>query len=245
MEVNYDRKYFFNEMLGREVPVESDYKLDVASLLISGSYNDAFLAGGQTNASVNLGLGKVDLNGSPNLSNDFENNSYTNGNYKRMHLNLSRNQFFTDSVSLDLDGSGQVANRNLDSSEKLYLGGINGVRAYPTSEGSGSDGYLLKAELHKFLPNNFNVSVFWDKGHVKQYHLSKAGASFSPTGPRNYSLEGYGASVAWSGPYQSSLKATYSHRVGRNPNPSTINNVNDQDGSLNINVYWLTGSIAF
>jgi len=246
-EVNYDKKYFLNQMASTEpTATESDYKLDVASLLISGSYIDGILAGGQTNASVNMIYGSVNLEGSPNITRDFE-GANTQGRYKRLHLNFSRNQFITDSVSLNFDASGQVANRNLDSSEKFYLGGINGVRAYPTSEGSGSEGYLFKVELYKFLPYNFNASIFWDKGHVKQYHLSKLSpeSTFRPVGPPNYSLEGYGASLAWSGPYQSSLKATYSHRVGQNPNPSTINNVNDQDGSLNMNVYWLTGSIAF
>ena len=246
-EVNYDKKYFLNQMASTEpTATESDYKLDVASLLISGSYIDGILAGGQTNASVNMIYGSVNLEGSPNITRDFE-GANTQGRYKRLHLNFSRNQFITDSVSLNFDASGQVANRNLDSSEKFYLGGINGVRAYPTSEGSGSEGYLFKVELYKFLPYNFNASIFWDKGHVKQYHLSKLSpeSTFKPVGPPNYSLEGYGASLAWSGPYQSSLKATYSHRVGQNPNPSTINNVNDQDGSLNMNVYWLTGSIAF
>ena len=246
-EVNYDKKYFLNQMASTEpTATESDYKLDVASLLISGSYIDGILAGGQTNASVNMIYGSVNLEGSPNITRDFE-GANTQGRYKRLHLNFSRNQFITDSVSLNFDASGQVATRNLDSSEKFYLGGINGVRAYPTSEGSGSEGYLFKVELYKFLPYNFNASIFWDKGHVKQYHLSKLSpeSTFKPVGPPNYSLEGYGASLAWSGPYQSSLKATYSHRVGQNPNPSTINNVNDQDGSLNMNVYWLTGSIAF
>ena len=246
-EVNYDKKSFLNQMASTEpTATESDYKLDVASLMVSGSYIDGILAGGQTNASVNMIYGSVNLEGSPNITRDFE-GANTQGRYKRLHLNFSRNQFITDSVSLNFDASGQVANRNLDSSEKFYLGGINGVRAYPTSEGSGSEGYLFKVELYKFLPYNFNASIFWDKGHVKQYHLSKLSpeSTFKPVGPPNYSLEGYGASLAWSGPYQSSLKATYSHRVGQNPNPSTINNVNDQDGSLNMNVYWLTGSIAF
>ena len=246
-EVNYDKKSFLNQMASTEpTATESDYKLDVASLMVSGSYIDGILAGGQTNASVNMIYGSVNLEGSPNITRDFE-GANTQGRYKRLHLNFSRNQFITDSVSLNFDASGQLANRNLDSSEKFYLGGINGVRAYPTSEGSGSEGYLFKVELYKFLPYNFNASIFWDKGHVKQYHLSKLSpeSTFKPVGPPNYSLEGYGASLAWSGPYQSSLKATYSHRVGQNPNPSTINNVNDQDGSLNMNVYWLTGSIAF
>ena len=246
-EVNYDKKSFLNQMASTEpTATESDYKLNVASLMISGSYIDGILAGGQTNASVNMIYGSVNLDGSPNITRDFD-GANTRGRYKRLHLNFSRNQFITDSVSLNFDASGQLANRNLDSSEKFYLGGINGVRAYPTSEGSGSEGYLFKVELYKFLPYNFNASIFWDKGHVKQYYLSKLSpeSTFVPVGPPNYSLEGYGASLAWSGPYQSTLKATYSHRVGQNPNPSTINNVNDQDGSLNMNVYWLTGSIAF
>ena len=246
-EVNYDKKSFLNQMASTEpTATESDYKLDVASLMVSGSYIDGILAGGQTNASVNMIYGSVNLDGSPNITRDFD-GANTRGRYKRLHLNFSRNQFITDSVSLNFDASGQLANRNLDSSEKFYLGGINGVRAYPTSEGSGSEGYLFKVELYKFLPYNFNASIFWDKGHVKQYHLSKLSpeSTFKPVGPPNYSLEGYGASLAWSGPYQSSLKATYSHRVGQNPNPSTINNINDQDGSLNMDVYWLTGSIAF
>ena len=246
-EVNYDKKSFLNQMASTEpTATESDYKLDVASLMVSGSYIDGILAGGQTNASVNMIYGSVNLEGSPNITRDFE-GANTQGRYKRLHLNFSRNQFITDSVSLNFDASGQLANRNLDSSEKFYLGGINGVRAYPTSEGSGSEGYLFKVELYKFLPYNFNASIFWDKGHVKQYYLSKLSpeSTFVPVGPPNYSLEGYGASLAWSGPYQSTLKATYSHRVGQNPNPSTINNINDQDGSLNMDVYWLTGSIAF
>ena len=244
-EVNYDKKSFLNQMASTEpTATESDYKLDVASLMISGSYIDGILAGGQTNASVNMIYGSVNLDGSPNITRDFD-GANTRGRYKRLHLNFSRNQFITDSVSLNFDASGQVANRNLDSSEKFYLGGINGVRAYPTSEGSGSDGYLFKVELYKFLPYNFNASIFWDKGHVKQYHPSKfSSESTLEPDPLNFSLEGYGASLAWSGPYQSTFKATYSHRIGQNPNPSS-NKVTDQDGSLNMNVYWLTGNIAF
>jgi hemolysin activation/secretion protein len=192
-----------------------------------------------------LGVGKVDLKGSPNITLDL-NGSNTQGSYKRLHWGLSRNQFFTDTLSLNLDASGQAANRNLDSSEKFYLGGVNGVRAYPTSEGSGSDGYLLKAELLQYLPHNLNVSLFVDKGHVKQYHMDQLSptSNFSPVGPSNYDLEGYGATMGWNGPYRSSFKATYAHRMGKNPNPSTLNNINDQDGSLRLNVFWFSGSVA-
>jgi len=245
-EMTYEKKYFLNKMSsGSEVKTETNYSLDVISMLISGNYIDGFLGGAQTNASLNLGVGKVDLNGSPNITLDL-NGSNTQGSYKRLHWGLSRNQFFTDTLSLNLDASGQAANRNLDSSEKFYLGGVNGVRAYPTSEGSGSDGYLLKAELLQYLPYNLNVSLFVDKGHVKQYHMDQLspGSSFTVVGPSNYDLEGYGATMGWSGPYRSSFKATYAHRMGKNPNPSTLNNTNDQDGSLRLNVFWFSGSVA-
>lgn len=247
VEMDYEKKYFLNKMSSPDqTAIESDYKVDVFSVLISGNYVDGFLAGAQNNASINLGFGNVNLDGSPNKTRDLE-GSNTQGNYKRLHWNLSRNQFFTDSLSLNLDASGQAANRNLDSSEKFYLGGINGVRAYPTSEGSGSDGYLLKVELHKYLPHNFHVSVFVDKGYVKQYHVAHTfdGTSLPSEGPNSFTLKGLGATVSWSGPYKSLFKTTYSHRMGKNPNPSTLDHLHDQDGTLLYDVLWFNASASF
>jgi len=137
----------------------------------------------------------------------------------------------------------------LDSSEKFYLGGATGVRAYPTSEGSGSDGYLAKIELKKFLPFNFSVSGFMDSGYIRQYHVTVSGDGGSTlpgeaTSPNAYHLEGYGATVAWNGPYNSTIKATYAHRFGKNPNPITDTKF-DQNGLLENSVVWLNGSIAF
>jgi hemolysin activation/secretion protein len=43
--------------------------------------------------------------------------------------------------------SGQRASKNLDSSEEFFLGGPNGVRAYPQGEGAGDEGWLSRLEL--------------------------------------------------------------------------------------------------
>lgn len=248
IEANYDRKKFVNKRIDTSSYIESsNYRVDVYSLILSGTHNDSFLAGAINNASLDFGMGRVNLDGSLNKEADSEADN-THGHYKRTRLNISRNQFLTDSLVLSLEGSGQWANRNLDSSEKFYLGGINGVRAYPTSEGAGSEGYMFKLELRKYLPYNFNVSLFMDEGKVKQYQDLQRNDGSGPLledTPNEYRLKGYGATVGWSGPYNSSIKATYSTRMGENPNPAGEEKRNDQDGSLRRHVLWLSGGIAF
>lgn len=247
IEANYDRKKFVNKRIDTTYIETSNYRVDVYSLILSGTHNDSFLAGAINNASLDFGMGRVNLDGSANKEADGEADN-TRGHYKRTRLNLSRSQFLTDSLVISLEGSGQWANRNLDSSEKFYLGGINGVRAYPTSEGAGSEGYMFKLELRKYLPYNFNVSLFMDEGKVKQYQdlqRNDGSGSLLEDAPNEYRLKGYGATVGWSGPYNSSIKATYSTRMGENPNPAGEEKRNDQDGSLRRHVLWLSGGIAF
>jgi hemolysin activation/secretion protein len=238
-----DKKYFINEdVTGRT----SDYDLQVYSAVMAGDYSDRFLNGGSTSASLDLGMGEVNLNHSNNETTD-QGGAHTHGSYTRLRWNLSRNQFLTDSLALTLSGSGQFANANLDSSEKFYLGGINGVRAYPTSEGGGSEGYLYTAELRKYLPNNLSVAGFIDHGFVRQYYDNKQadGEGTNSQGqPNAYSLKGYGASLNWQGPRNTNFKVTYARRMGNNPNPAT-NGYHDQDGSKHVDVFWLSGSVNF
>lgn len=252
LELNYDHKTFTNRRLEAEGYVNiSDYKVDVASFILSGTRNDGLLAGGINNASIEYAYGHVNMDHAPadQIDGDID-GARTRGYYGRTKLNLSRDQFITDTVVLSVSGSQQWASKNLDSSEKFYLGGINGVRAYPTSEGAGSEGYLFKAELRKYLPYNLNVSVFYDEGRVKQFHNDRNRDGDLISGvdeehPNVYRLRGYGATVGWNGPYNSSIKATYATRISENPNPSGDNNNLDQDGSIRRYVLWLSGSVAF
>ena len=57
-----------------------------------------------------------------------------------------RLQGVTDTLSLYAAFNGQVASKNLDNSEKMGLGGPAGVRAYPTGEAYGDQGYILNLE---------------------------------------------------------------------------------------------------
>lgn len=243
ISVDADMKSFTN--LATTGVVEgrtSDYRLNVYAITLSGEYADSVLAGAQNSASINLGGGNVNLNGSLNQAADLA-NAHTDGSFARLRWNLSRNQFLTDTISLTLSGSGQFANGNLDSSEKFYLGGVSGVRAYPTSEGSGSEGYLVVAELRKYLPHNLTVSTFVDYGHVTQYANNQDSLGRVISTLNDYDLKGYGVAMGWQGPYNTNVKATYAHRIGSNPNPTA--NGNDQDGSKRYNVIWLSGGVSF
>ena len=244
ISVDAEKKLFTNK--NNTSGVTGDYSLQDYSVTLSGDRADALLAGAQNTASLTLGSGYVDLAGTPGESNDQHATSgpRTKGSYSYLRWNLNRNQFINDTIALTLNGSGQFADSNLDSSEKFYLGGIDGVRAYPTSEGGGSEGYLVTAELRKYLPHDLSVSVFVDHGEVKQFADNQGADGTALSSINRYSLTGYGASLNWQGPYNTNLKATYAHRMGSNPNPAS-NGVNDQDGSRVIDVFWLNGSVSF
>lgn len=238
-----DKKSFTNKSTPLTTEIKSsDYSMQAYALTLSAEHNDNWLASAQTTASLNLAAGKVNLNGSANQADDIA-AAHTDGHFARLRWNITRNQFLNDKLLLSLSGSGQFADSNLDSSEKFYLGGLNGVRAYPTSEGGGSEGYMTIAELRKYLANNITVAGFVDYGRIKQYQNNLKANGQVIVENNAYSLKGYGASIAWQGPYRTNVKATYAHRFGHNPNPTTTGN--DQDGSKHYDVFWLNGGINF
>lgn len=241
-----EQKNFVNKSV--DATTNQDYDVQVYSAALMGDYKDNFLAGAVNNASINIGNGDVDISGSSVKHIDGDSKGYrTQGTYTRLRWNLNRNQFLTDSVVLSLSGSGQWANANLDSSEKFYLGGASGVRAYPTSEGGGSEGYLWTAELRKYVTSVLSVSTFIDHGWVRQFEDNTPGMPTEQNKVNSeintYSLKGYGFSVNWQGPYNTNFKATYAHRMGNNPNVAA--NGNDQDGTRILDVFWVNGSISF
>lgn len=93
------------------------------------------------------------------------------GHFGKWNFSLRRLQGMTPASSLLLSFSGQVAEKNLDSSQKMVLGGANGVRAYPQGEGFGDQGYMATVELRQHLPvpvaGLWQGSVFVDHGMVE------------------------------------------------------------------------------
>lgn len=227
----------FENYAGEEVTTR--YRMRTAGIGLNGNLTDELWGGGSTGASLQYGGGHVDLTGSPNAPSDTL-SVKTAGVYHKLRMGLAREQSLTATWSLYASVAGQLASKNLDSSEKFYLGGASGVRAYPSSEAGGSEGALVNLELRARLRERFVVTGFYDWGGVRVNKIRPAvGATF----PDRYSLAGYGASLAWAGPAGLSLKATLARRIGSNPNPTPSGN--DQDGTLTRNRWWLQAGLPF
>jgi len=234
--VTFDRRRFDNQSAGATT---TRYTADSASAGLYGNLFDNLGGGGANTASAAFVQGRVDLNGSPNQAADAA-TTRTAGSFHKLRFAVARQQVLTDAVSLFGGLSGQRAGKNLDSSEKLFLGGPGGVRAYPVSEGGGSDGTLLNLEVRARLPANVSLTGFYDWGSVRVNHDNDiTGAAV----PNRFDLKGFGVSVGWVSSFGLGVKATLARRIGSNPNATLTGN--DQDGSFRKNRLWLQASLPF
>ncbi len=212
----------------------------VATVAATGNWIDRIFGGASNQASLSVTSGELRIKDSSSLASDSF-TAKTDGGFNKLNASFSRNQAVADGISLVLSFSGQFAWKNLDSSEKFYLGGPSGVRAYPVSEGGGSNGQLAIVELRTKLPKNWELRLFHDDGRVKQNvdWFTAMGNT-----PNILSYRGYGASLVWQGPRNFTITATWAQRIGDNPNPYP-GSTNDQDGTKKIDRLWLAASLPF
>ncbi len=231
-----ERKAFDNESGGA---VTSRYAVGTTTLTFSGNRQDGFGGGGVWYGNLGLVVGNLDLSGSPNQAADAT-TTRSAGRFQKLRYALSRQQVVSESLLLTASFSGQVANKNLDSSEKFYLGGGSGLRAYPSSEGGGSEGEMLNLELQWRLPQGFSLSGLYDYGAV----LVNKDNNYAGAATLNrYSMRGMGLALAWGNAQGASARVAWARRLGSNPNSTAAGN--DQDGTLIRNRFWLEAAHAF
>jgi hemolysin activation/secretion protein len=217
----------------------SRYRSEEQSWGLRGNLFDDLGAGASSAASLIVGSGFLDLRDSPTESTDATTTA-TNGTFTRLRYSLSRDQGLGRGFSAFAAVNGQTADKNLDSSAKFYLGGSNGVRAYPSSEGSGYQGFVLNLEARWKPTADWQLAALYDYGYVTVNHdNSYSGASTL----NEYALKGYGLSAAWRGERKQTLALTWARRIGDNANATTAGN--DQDGTYYRERFWLTASLAF
>ena len=107
------------------------------------------MSGGYTQFSIDQSFGTLDLSGSASDLNTDQSSTgaKTNGNYAKTFVQFYRLQRIVDKLDLQVLGATQISNKNLDSSEKFTLGGVLGVRAYPSGEASGDEGRKISYDL--------------------------------------------------------------------------------------------------
>ncbi|SFU80553.1 Hemolysin activation/secretion protein [Polaromonas sp. YR568] len=147
-----------------------DKSANVISAGLYGDWRDGWLGAQAINSwNVRWGLGHLNKE----TLNDAALDRFTAnaaGDYKKLNLAFSRLQQLGGGYSLLGSVNAQYADKNLDASEKMSLGGSNGVRAYPSGEAAGDQGILARVELRKTLGTFGNSIVegalFADAGRV-------------------------------------------------------------------------------
>jgi hypothetical protein len=233
---NIDHKDYKNQAQGQ---LTSLYQINNKTLSLYGNIFDTFFGGGSNSASISLVKGRLNLDGSPTQTLDSY-STKTAGEFSLIRYAMSREQTLYGPFSAFAGLSGQIAYDNLDSSEKFYLGGPNGIRAYPMNEQGGASGSLLKLELRGAFPKNIGGSLFYDLVHVSINHNNNyTGAS----NINNLTMKGVGLSVNWQSSNGFKVSSTWSKRIGDNPNPTSTGQ--DQDGSYQETRWWVNTSYNF
>jgi len=138
----------------------------------------------------------------------------SDGHYNKLFFAVSRLQQATQTLSFLASVSGQMASKNLDTSEKMELGGMYGVRAYPEGEAYADEGYLVSLEARQQLPMPTNMVgqmhavAFIDAGEVRLNHSAWA------QGNRLRHLSGAGVGLYWTLANSFSVRAFYARKLG-------------------------------
>jgi hemolysin activation/secretion protein len=195
--------------------IRTDRNIDALSASLEGNVLDPWLGGGYNTWGWGVTSGRVKFKDTNAQLSDAV-SAHTAGSFSRVNWNLGRMQTLTNRAQLWISLSGQGSSGNLDSSQKLGLGGPNSVRAYDQGTVSGDNGYQGTLEL-RYLLGNFHgplqASLFWDAGHVRINHKPWAAA----TGPNHVTLSGVGLGLNWRVANQCTVAASLAAPTGERP----------------------------
>lgn len=187
-QLQYDDKRLKDDI--DQFDSKSDKRSRVVIASLNGESRDQLFGGGVNSFALAWSQGSLNIDGAGNQRVD-DLTAGTQGRFHKLNPSLVRLQRLTDRFSLYGQLQGQWADGNLDSSEKLSLGGAYGVRAYPQGEASGDQGWLANLELRYALTDAWQLSTFADHGQVR---LNKNTWS---DGDNHRSLSGAGVGARW------------------------------------------------
>jgi len=182
------------------VDFHNDRELNVMSFSFAGTMSDSWLTEmGMTQAFINVSAGQVEFTNQQAW--DFDKNPQglnSSGGYHKFNWLLNRTQTVWGPLSLYANFQGQVASKNLDSSEQISLGGPYGIRAYPVGEGSADEGWQFNAETRyrlpviPYLPGFLQLIGFIDTGYAR-VNTQPLPGDFK----NSQHLTGYGLGINW------------------------------------------------
>jgi len=237
---SFDHKRLVDWALGTDT---SNHAIEVGNLRLVGLWPDQFLGGGLNNFGVGATVGSLDRSAvAADLAVD-QVTARTSGTYGKLSANLARVQSLFEQTQLYMAFSGQLAFKNLESSEQFSLGGPDGVRAYPVTEATGDDGAVGTLELRRQVVQGLQLIGFYDVGGIELHENTWKGWQTVPGQPNLYMLEGVGVGASWAPIAGLLAKATYARAIGDNPGHDI--NGNNSAGKHGKNTFWLQIGYVF
>lgn len=227
-KIQFDSRKFTDSLgyLGRLLDDKQD---NAWSIGLNGYSQDS---SGANSYDLTFATGNLKINGGSDIfgqsaSLNDRQLTQTAGDYTKVNVNFSRQQYIADRLSFLFDFTGQLANKNLDSSEKFYLGGATGVRAYSQGEASGDQGYLVKGEFRYSLSPLLQFATFIDSGHITINKKPWSGA-----GVNSQTLSGAGLGLIVNNNKDYTIRLDYAWKIGSHASTSET----DHKGR-----WWLSG----
>ena len=241
-KVGYETKDYLNTNVLTAATI-SDYKIDNMIAGLNGFLYNNDQSSISYNANVTFG--RLKINDAAQETSD-NTSAKTKGSFEKLAFNISRNQTLPDLKNTNwlISVDGQTANKNLNSSEQMSLGGPYAVRAYPTGQGSGSQGVILKTELQYPYDKNLTFGPFLDVGFIKQYINTYTDWQGSTRAKNDYSL----AATGITGTYkynEFNVNGTLAYRIGDNPLRTSTGEQLNADNDYKRVQAWIRASYNF
>ncbi|MFS2035880.1 ShlB/FhaC/HecB family hemolysin secretion/activation protein [Polaromonas sp. CT11-55] len=194
--------------------MKTDRHLGSWTSSLSGDWRDTVLSGGINTWSLAWTRGRVGFDVAEAQLSDAA-SARTEGWFSKTNLNFSRLQRWGDRGSLYVSWAGQWANTNLDSSQKMSVGGPYSVRAYDVSALSGDAGYRASIEVRYDLGSagggRLQALAFWDGAYLKVNQRPWTAGTNTAT------FSGAGIGLDWSGYNQWRARAYLASPLGTAP----------------------------
>jgi hemolysin activation/secretion protein len=193
--------------------IQNDRRAQNWTFSLSGDAKDALLSGGVNTWDAGWISGRLRINDESARASDAV-TAQTQDSFSKWYLNLARLQRLGQGTTLQLAFSGQKASANLDSSQKMTVGGPYTVRAYDIGAVSGDTAYIGSAEIRRDLNlagGRWQALAFIDHARVTVNQSAWTAAENHAT------LAGAGVGVNWAGQGGWNARASMAAPIGARP----------------------------
>jgi hemolysin activation/secretion protein len=192
--------------------IQNDRRSRNWTVNLSGDARDELLSGGVNSWDAGWTGGRLAIDDETARASDAA-TAQTQGRFSKWYANLARVQRVGQSTTLQLAFSGQRAGANLDSSQKLTVGGPYTLRAYDLGALSGDSATITSVEIRRDLDlagGQWQALAFIDHARVTVNRTAWT------AGENRARLSGAGIGANWAGSGWSA-KASVAKPIGARP----------------------------